>query len=438
MCVATKYFSKIEFRSNFKQVREPKIRILTEEKSAKSTKNHAIIPLIVFLFSISIVLISFVSVIFPALIMASSTATIPGIAPVTPDPFETGVWSGGVVTSSIILFGLALLHHKKKIPSLSKLFEKLFNFEISKKTALIIMIVLLGIYVAATANELGTEEKFEDYDGVKKRVDKWNISQISNVSEPHVNYFFLKASMVLFGNYKVIPFLASISLLSVTYLLTKKITQKRFAGIISVIILLQSNLFLTYDTSVAYSNFWVLFYLLSLYLVYRFWPLSPISYLVSIPAKALTAMFLPMSIYFVLRSDISKRNKIIVASATTMIIVAVGISAMSSGLGEATQESFDAKEFQMGFTSFSYQLRSDGLVMLFMIPLMSGLFLVAKKGVKHGESIMVLISGILLIAPILTGFTNQTNQPYRFMPLIVFFAIGVGILLSKIDSKRQA
>jgi hypothetical protein len=145
-----------------------------------------------------------------------------------------------------------------------------------------------------------------------------------------------------------------------------------------------------------------------------------------------------MSIYFVLRSDISKRNKIIVASATTMIIVVVGISAMSSGLGEATQESFDAKEFQMGFTSFSYQLRSDGLVMLFMIPLMSGLFLVAKKGVKHGESIMVLISGILLIAPILTGFTNQTNQPYRFMPLIVFFAIGVGILLSKIDSKRQA
>jgi len=47
---------------------------------------------------------------------------------------------------------------------------------------------------------------------------------------------------------------------------------------------------------------------------------------------------------------------------------------------------------------------------------------------------MVLISGILLIAPILTGFTNQTNQPYRFVPLVVFFAIGVGVLLSK----RQA
>ena len=432
MCVATtKYFSKIEFRSNFKQVRELKIRILTEEKSAKSTKNHAIIPLTVFLFSISIVLISFVSVIFPALILASSTVTIPGIAPVTPDPFETGVWSGGVVISSIILFGLALLHHKKKIPSLSKLFEKIFNFEISKKTALIAMIVLLGIYVASSVNELSAEEKFEDYIGVKNRVDIWNISQVSNVSEPHVNYFFLKSSMILFGNYKIIPFLASISLLLVTYFLTKKIAQKRFAAIIAVIILLQSNLFLTYDTSVAYSNFWILFYLLSLYLVYRFWPLSPISYLVSIPAKALTAAFLPMSIYFVLRSDISKKRKIIVASFTTVIIVIVGIAATSVSLGEAKQESFDAKELQMGFTSFSYQLRSDGLVILFMIPLVSGLFILSKRGIKHAESIMVLISGILLITPILTGFTNQTNQPYRFVPLVVFFAVGVGVLLSK-------
>ena len=432
MCVATtKYFSKIEFRSNFKQVREPKIRILTEEKSAKSTKNHAIIPLTVFLFSISIVLISFVSVIFPALILASSTVTIPGIAPVTPDPFETGVWSGGVVISSIILFGLALLHHKKKIPSLSKLFEKIFNFEISKKTALIAMTVLLGIYVASSVNELSAEEKFEDYIGVKNRVDIWNISQVSNVSEPHVNYFFLKSSMILFGNYKIIPFLASISLLLVTYFLTKKIAQKRFAAIIAVIILLQSNLFLTYDTSVAYSNFWILFYLLSLYLAYRFWPLSPISYLVSIPAKALTAAFLPMSIYFVLRSDISKKRKIIVASFTTVIIVIVGIAATSVSLGEAKQESFDAKELQMGFTSFSYQLRSDGLVILFMIPLVSGLFILSKRGIKHAESIMVLISGILLITPILTGFTNQTNQPYRFVPLVVFFAVGVGVLLSK-------
>ncbi len=44
---------------------------------------------------------------------------------------------------------------------------------------------------------------------------------------------------------------------------------------------------------------------------------------------------------------------------------------------------------------------------------------------------MFLIGGILFISPLLTGFTELTNQPYRFVPLVVFFAIGVGILLSK-------
>jgi len=95
------------------------------------------------------------------------------------------------------------------------------------------------------------------------------------------------------------------------------------------------------------------------------------------------------------------------------------------------KKKYDAKEFQMGFTSFAYQLRSDGIVMLFMIPLMVGLFIVSKNGIKHGESMMIFIAGMLLIAPIITGFTTQTNQPYRFVPLVVFFAIGVGVLLSR-------
>ena len=398
------------------------------EKNNLGTKN--IIPWIVFLYSIGIVLISFVSVIFPALILASDTVTIPGVKPVTPDPFETGVWSGGVIITSIIIFSLTLLHHKKKIPLLSKLFEKIFSFEISKKISLIIMIIILTIYISFTAGELSVQENLEDYVGVKKRLDTWSIDTITSF-EPHVRYFLLSTSMDIFGNYKVVPFLASIILLVTTYLITTTITQKRFAGIVSTIILLQSSVFLTYDTTVSYTNFWILFYLVSLYAVYRLWPLSPIVYLLSIPAKSLTAAFLPMSIYFILRSEISRKKKLIISSISVGIIITGGIASTQINAMQGTEENFDAKEFQMGFTSFAYQLRSDGLVMLFMIPLMVGLFIISKSGVKHGESMMVFISGMLLIAPILTGFTTQTNQPYRFVPLVVFFAIGVGVLLSK-------
>ncbi len=139
-----------------------------------------------------------------------------------------------------------------------------------------------------------------------------------------------------------------------------------------------------------------------------------------------------MSIYFILRSNISRKQKMITAGITAGIIFAGGAASIAGfSATQGTEEEFDAKDFWMGFTSFSYQLRFDGLVMLFMIPLMVGLFLVSRSGINHGESIMVFISGMLLIAPILTGFTNQTNQPYRFVPLVVFFAIGVGVLLSK-------
>ena len=408
---------------------------MSDDKKSESQTRASVLPWIVFLFSISIVLISFVSVIFPALILASDTVKIPGVSPITPDPYETGVWSGGVIMSNIIIFALAFLHFKNKLPNfLSSIFKKFFSFEISKKHAFIVLLVLLIIYTAASVGELSKEETLKDYQGVKDRLESWSPDQITNF-EPHVKYFFLKSSMILFGNYKVIPLIVSMSLLITTYFLTKTITNKRFAGIISVMVLMQSSVFLAYDTSVAYDNFWILFYLLSLYAVYRFWPLSPVSYLLSIFSKVLTAAFLPMSIYFILKSSLSMKQKILTGGIITGIILAGVVASTGISSGEAAREAFNSKEFWMGFTSFANQLRFDGLVMLLMIPLIVGLFITSRYGVKHGESIMIFIAGMLLIAPILTGFTNQTNQPYRFVPLVVFFAVGVGVLLSDRSDK---
>jgi len=402
------------------------------------------IPWIVLLFSASIILISLVSVVFPAIIV-SSEPQIPGIKDSSPDPFEIGVWAGPLILANIIVFAIIILYFKNKLPSgISKLFEKLFNFEVSKKVTIITIAIILSAYIIATLPELQTEEKWEDFIPMEKRLresirdDRFTIEDAINGNlnyptfEPHVKYSLLIISEKVFGNFKVIPFLASITLLLATYFITKTIANKRFAGIISMIVLIQSNLFLSYDTSATYSNFWVLFYLLSLYFVYRFWPLSPIAYLLSIPSKALTIMFLPLSLYFILRADISRNKKIILTISTGAIILVGGLAAMTGDIGDVSKkEEFDDKEFWMGFTSFSYQLRFDGIVILFLLPLIIGLFIASKKGVRHADSLMILISGMLIIAPFLTAFTNETNQPYRFVPLVVFFAMGVGVLLSK-------
>ena len=76
----------------------------------------------------------------------------------------------------------------------------------------------------------------------------------------------------------------------------------------------------------------------------------------------------------------------------------------------------------------------DFIPVLFLVPLLFGLF-VASKNNRYANSISILIIGILLTAPLLTGMTDKTNQPYRFMPMVIFFAVGVGILFSKVNSK---
>jgi len=38
---------------------------------------------------------------------------------------------------------------------------------------------------------------------------------------------------------------------------------------------------------------------------------------------------------------------------------------------------------------------------------------------------------MLLSAIFLPSFSDAINAPYRFIPLVVFFAMGVGVLLSK-------
>jgi len=425
-----KYFKNKNNESDDEKLNSSKVNVMK--------RNQDWVTWAVFLFTISIVLISLVSVIFPTLI-ASSDSIINelkelGVTLFEVNSFELGVWSVLLIGFNILIFTTTFLYFKKRLSKFIKnSFDFVFNFEVSKKIAFVTIALLLSIYVIVNFNELATEEQWEDYPGVIERLERWSPEQITSV-EPHVRYFLLWSSMILFGNYRIIPFIASIFLLLLTYFFTVEISKKRFAGIISLIILLQSNVFLTYDSTVSYTNFWILFYLLSLFLVYKLWPISPLTYLLSIASKALTAMFLPMSLFFIYRSDIPRIRKIIIASASTAIIL-VGVLATTSGVQITSvsdvKEEFDWDEFWMGFSSFSYQLRFDGLVILFILPLIVGLFIATRNGIRHADSIMVLIGGILFSGPLLTGFTELTNQPYRFVPLVVFFAIGVGILLTK-------
>ena len=291
-------------------------------------------------------------------------------------------------------------------------------------------------------NELIIAEElvYGDYALVKKVVEDWPFGiepGAKELMDRHVTNFLLKSSLVLFQSMNVIPFFASIAFLALTYFVTVKISKKRFAGIVAMLILFQSFTFYAFDTLVSYPNFWVLFYLLALYLVYSKWQLSPISYIASIFSKALTAPFLPLLLFFVYRAEIPKRKKIKIAILYA-ILVAVAVSfvliadiKLGGGIGDEGGLEFDWVDFWIGATAWTSQLRFDGLFLLFVLPVIVGLFITSRRGIHIADAVIVQIAGIIVIMPLVTALTSFDMLPYRFVPVIGFFAIGVGTLLAK-------
>ena len=404
--------------------------------SNTNVKKYSKISWVVFTFTISIVLISSIPVIFPALF--SEVFFIPkseGIGIPTQfeiDPFEFGILAIPLIVTnfSVLMFFFLIRNNQlnEKIKTLTK-------FQVSQKISIIIVIILIGIYISISYSDIGfgsyhaeIDEEYVDWDRLKHRIiNMQSIWPDQLSSEPHFKHTLLKISQIIFGNFYVIPYMSSIGLLIITYLFTSKITNNRIAGIISLVLVLQSNLFLTFDTSATYASFWIMLYLLSLYAMIKTWPLSPMFYLLALFTKLSVILYGPMSLFVILNSEISKQRKIIITISTSLIfLVLLGYGSTQ----DLVKTDLDWNDFWIGFTAFAFQLRLDGLVVVFLLPLTIGLFIKSKTS-KYSTSILILIGGILLISPITSGLLNETNQPYRYLSLVVFFAVGVGLLFSK-------
>jgi len=401
---------------------------------------------VLFISSFTIVLINIISVMFPSLIVS----TLIDKSGFETAPFEQGSMFTLILISNFSLLALGILYYKKKLPhKIENSIKFLRNFEVSHSVALLVLVVMIFGYIGWAMEDITVNEKrqFGDYKRVQKVVENWPIADpdkqtFKTLQVLHVKNFFLKSSEILFQNMKVVPFLASIALLFVTYLFTVKISGKRFSGLCAVAVVIQSNIFFQFSTIATYSNFWVLFYLVSLYMIIQKWPLSPIFYVASVFSKPLSAIFLPMTLFFTYRAEIPTRKKIYITISYFVIVIAAvaGVLLLDINFGGGVSSgklTFDVVDFLAGFTAWSYQLRAEMFLLMFILPLIVGLFLVARKDVPHADSIMVIIVGIILAMPLLAALTGVRLHPYRYVPLIVFFGIGVGMLFSnKISQVR--
>lgn len=394
-----------------------------------------IISYAVFALTLAVVILYLISLFFPALVISLTNQLETEI-----NPFEIGAWTVPFLIANLSLLGIGILYYRKRLPiKIIKFFKFIYNLEISRRVSITIMIILLIGYMAYAAQDLRfyEGEQWGDFIRIERVLEEYPAGE-GHLATYIVTNSLLKASEVIFQNVKAVPFIASIFLLIITYLITVKISKKRFAGLISVIVLLQSFTFHRYDTLATYPNFWVLFYILSLYLIYNKWYLSPAAFILSIFSKALSIVLLPFSLFFIYNSELSKKKKIYTTLPWLVIFVIV-FALIFAGvpLASGNKFSFSWSDLITGFATLSYQLRFDGLLLIFLLPLTVALFLASRKGIKEADSMLVLLMGGILLQPILAAFTGFNLFPYRYMPLVVFFAMGVGTILSKSGNRFE-
>ena len=410
-----------------------------DEQNPKSNKDFERKPnstVVWFICSIGIFVVSFslISVVFPGLIISIVDTNLFG------ETFEIGAMGMPFLIVNVVIFSLIVLGIKQKLPNaFTDVIQRILSFDISKRNSFVILIIILLIYVVVTVNELSIYElnQYGDFLVLEKAVKIWPEQESENKYlaeqlDRHVRMALLVASEEVFDNIKIIPYLASIFLLITTYFLTVKLSEKNFTGLIAVILILQSSTFYVYDTIAVYENFWVLFYVFSIYLIFQKPKFSSIFYILSIFSKAITILMLPITIMVTLLSEISKRKKIfVIGSHLTVLLISIIIFQFSNTIYGNVID-INITEFVTGFTTLAFNLRFDVLLLLLLLPVSMGLFLKARKGCRNSISLMALMCGSILVTPVLEMITNfYFVYPYRYVPLIIFFAVSASSLLSK-------
>ena len=231
---------------------------------------------IVFIFALVMIGISLLSVVFPALILTEFGNITTNLY----DKFEIGNNAFVLILGNIIILSLGYVYKKNKITNFSSFVNKIRDFDISKKQSLIIGIIILVVYAAITSPELTLDEALQwgDYGILTSALETFPETASGDQIQDEQNSRFVR--MILLGfsqdsldNIKILPFISSIILIALVGLTAFEISQKKIAGLIAMLVIIQSYTFLEYDTIAVYENFWVSFFLFSIYTIHKKWPL---------------------------------------------------------------------------------------------------------------------------------------------------------------------
>lgn len=277
--------------------------------------------------------------------------------------------------------------------------------------------------------------KYPERDGYDLNKDNVTATHNGNYQPTRdpLKWWINCVSYKLTASPKLIPILFNIGLMPLVYLITINLTKDRLTSLISLIAFGNNPLYHDWIGSGTYDQVWAFFLVLSIYIILKNKETSfftPITLVLSMAAKSLTAMYLPSLIYTIFKSPSDKKKKIELTALCigTLIFIAgylvlfKHVDPVSSSYGFFPENWHDA-------AYRNWEMLWPEIPFLMIFTLLNVNFQPLQPS-PHRKLCAIWILNALITTPIIFLFTTQFQFVYRFVPLAVFMSIFIAITIN--------
>lgn len=294
-----------------------------------------------------------------------------------------------------------------------------------------------GVVLKDNCLEYGKDPKRNlcgDYLLREKYLAEWQPEWLYNDFRHGIVLSLLVLSRELFGEPRVLAFVSSVMFLVLTLFLGKTISNRRFVGLVAMGFVLLSSIFNKYDTGITYPTFWGTFYLASIYAMFKVPRIAFLGYLFALCFKNIALLYLPASIVFAKFSSV-KHKKIIYLTHFAVLAGGLGYLMYDAQVleGVSTQIQFNLEDFIWWLGMWAVEFNDDKVTLFVMFFVVGGLWILKRQNVANSFAVLMMIVVILLQPSFIAGFTLYTNEDYRFLVLVAFVGIGIGMIISNLD-----
>lgn len=311
------------------------------------------------------------------------------------------------------------------------LLEFLKRKNLTIMTPIVILGVIMMLFIVLQYEQLNTRYVTPYDEGfIKPKLEKCNFTEIIQYRAP-LKLTILCSSNELFGNPRILEFVLVVGIFPLVYLITRKITQNDYAGLVSCGVLLSDRIFSLQSFTIYGSSEWLFFFLVALYCMYKNQYLIGVFLLLSFASKGMMLMFVPVMMLWLWKIDIPKRARIIgLASMSVAVIVTLSITFL---LGEQLLQkisiNFDSESIDKLLTGMLYVFKDDTNYLLLIMPVSIIGLAIARKN-KISMVILIFILTFYSSVIILPMLSSYNMFDYRMTPMIILSVIGIGIFAS--------